>query len=79
MLIGLIQAVSTKCLIKKTAYFEIVRTQYTEIFQTRYPDKAPPAAFFAVLSWLLAMAFGVAFWTLLFVYITPTIVRLIHR
>jgi hypothetical protein len=66
-------------MIDKMAYFEIVRTQYTEIFQTRYPDKSPAAPFFAVLSWLLAMAFGVAFWTLLFLYITPAIVRLIHR
>jgi hypothetical protein len=79
MLFGLIQAVSTKRLIDKTAYFEIVRTQYTEILKTRYRDKTPSGPFFAVLSWLLAMAFGVAFWTLLFLYITPAIVRLIHR
>jgi hypothetical protein len=79
MLIGLIQAIFTKRIFDNAAYFEIVRTQYTEIFQTRYPDKAPPAPFFAVLSWLLAMAFGVAVWTLLFLYITPAIVHLIDR
>ena len=79
MLIGLIRAVSAKHPIGKTTYFKIVQTQYTEFGQTRYPDKAPPVPFFAVLSWLLAVAFGVAFWTLLFLYITPAIVRLVHR
>jgi hypothetical protein len=79
MLIGLLKAVSAKRPIDKTTYFEIDRTQYSEICQTRSPDGAPPRSFFAVLSWLSAVALGVAFWTLLFLYITPAIVRLIHR
>jgi hypothetical protein len=79
MLIGLIQAIFTKRIIANSTYFGIVRPQYTEIVQTRYPDKASPAPFFAVISWLLAMALGVAVWTLLFLYITPAIVHLIDR
>jgi hypothetical protein len=41
-------------------------------------SEAPPVTFGVVATWLLAIAFGVAFWTLLF-NVTPAIVGLLQR
>jgi hypothetical protein len=59
-----------------TQELPIDKVKYYEIYQARYSE-AKPITFSVVLSWLLAMSFGMAFWTLLF-RITPTIARLIH-
>jgi len=54
-----------------------VVTEKPQIDQTQYPE-ATPVTFGVVASWLLAIAFGVAFWTLLF-HVMPAIVLLIQR
>ena len=59
-----------------TKELPVDKTKYYETNQTDYPE-AVPITFFVVFSWLLAMTFGMTFWTLLF-RITPTIARLIQ-
>ena len=59
-----------------TKEFPVDNAKYYEIYQAQYSE-AKPITLFVVLSWLLAMSFGMTFWTLLF-RITPTITRLIH-
>jgi hypothetical protein len=48
----------------------------TEIIRGPYLADRPFTSF-AVASWLLAIAVGVAFWTILLLYIMPAIVRFI--
>lgn len=50
--------------------------QSTEITRRRYSEDRPFTSF-TVASWLLAVAIGVAFWTILLLYIMPAIVRFI--
>jgi hypothetical protein len=51
--------------------------RYTEISRRGYPGDRPFTSF-AAASWLLAIAFGGVFWTLLLRYIMPAIVRFIN-
>lgn len=50
--------------------------QSTEITSRPYPQDRPFTSLVAA-TWLLAIAFGVAFWTVLLLYIMPAIVRFI--
>jgi hypothetical protein len=53
------------------------KIKYYQIYPTQ-PPEPEPITFFVVFSWLLAMTFGMTFWTLLF-RITLTIARLVDR
>jgi hypothetical protein len=55
----------------------VKQKQSKEACRRRYPEDRPFTSF-AVVSWLLAIIFGIAFWTVLLLYIVPAIVRLIN-